>query len=194
MSSRTVTCSEAAELVSARELGLGLEPGQEEALEAHLAACDSCRRVLEREQKLSALVASHAGSFAEACEPLAASIAAALPERSGRTRGGPRFFRLEAAAAVLLFAAGMFVGTQFGSGPGPQGGEEKRVSGAPVEVEGPLLVGHMRNIAHELLPEDRLRTVGGSRFLFVDPDNPDLKIELDIESILEDLNAEYEYR
>lgn len=84
-----------------------LEPDEATTLGEHLAACDECRRLYDRQHVVSTAVKKHAAECFPVPETLAASIFAALPAEKP-ARGGQRspwpWFSLGAAltGAVLL--------------------------------------------------------------------------------------------
>ena len=167
MSIRTLNCSEAQELMASRELGFELDPAQRDSLEAHLAACETCRQALHEEQRLSPLLETNVGCLSGDCEELGARIARELPDRVAGYRGPFRFFRREAVAAVLLFGVGLSVGTLFRGGVGPEhqepvSAERRGVAWREVEVANeasgaPALKLHGRAV-------QRARVLGLQRF------------------------------
>ena len=181
---KNMTCEQAREFLAAREMKLPFEPEAAHACEQHLAGCESCRRVLLEGRELSELLAASLAPYAEGAEELAERIAIDLPAR----RAAPSYwrsqvFRFDAAAAALLFGAGLFVGWWFRPAPPPAVAPGPV---APVATVAPQLIGSSGTLAHELLPRDRVRTSERRRFIIVNPVAPDVILEVDRQAEFED--------
>ncbi len=173
--------------MAAEELRLATIPSEKEAYEEHLASCESCRRALLEAKELSSVLESSLAAYAHGAGECARRIADALPaQRVGVSYWRSRVFRLDAAAAALLFGLGLFVGWLFQGGSpesSPTLVERKPAMAAPLV---PQVIDTRARTAHELLPSDRVRTSGQRQFIIVIPNQPGVIIQVDHQSELED--------
>lgn len=133
------------------------EPGSDPEAAAHVEECRECASEAERMRKMR--MALSALDDLEPPEESWERIAASLPPPEG---GGVRFAgrsrALQAAAAVLLFAAGAWVGTRLGADDGGVGGPEGR---PPATME--AATGTSGLSYHEAFARlERLRSAGPS--------------------------------
>lgn len=111
------------------------EPGSDPEAVGHVRDCAECRRELERMRKMRMALSAldDLEPPEESWDRIAASLTPPEGER-GRLRSAERSVPLRAAAAVLLFAAGAWVGTWLEEGAGPAGGEEASPAGVAAEA------------------------------------------------------------
>jgi hypothetical protein len=182
-----MTCEQVRELLAAEELRYAAAPEAKDACERHLLVCACCRRAFAEGKEMTELLESSLAVYKSGAAECAARIAAALPAQRVRSAYlGSRLFRLDAAAAVLLFGAGLFVGWLFQGGGAPSASpvivERAPALAAPVV---PQVVGNRATTAHQLLPGDRVRTSGQRSFIIVNPKRPDMSIEVDHNTVIE---------
>jgi len=200
-SERPEACRKAHESILRRELGFKTEKEERDSLARHLEECPDCRKLSAEERAVSEMLLRHAERGDQRCEGMAARIAVALPERIA----APWWFRpsVRAAAAVLLFAAGVFVGTLLRS----RGRLEESAGGSTVKAL-PTVAAHSTvplalpacwtsgrdRLVHRVLPGARVITVGKRHFSLFNPERPDVRIEVDYESRVQDVLYEPEVR
>jgi hypothetical protein len=196
---RTTTCAYYRKLIETGELNVPFEAGRKQDLQQHLTVCSECRSHRAHERKLSELLEDSFLTYAHGNSELASTIHSALPGKTAAPRKFPaaRFPALEAAAALVLFCAGLYAGWLITGRNG-----EHNLQGNPGRIAAPgrggtALPGSQListgNRRHTVLPENKLRTSERRRFKIIFGGNADIRIEINHEeSLMEDLDPDPE--
>lgn len=191
----TFSCQDIQEMIQTAELRMPLTDDQRAVMTAHLDRCGDCQDFQNREKALSEQMDDGFISIAREGLHLTETIQAALPEQKPAPAARRfSFTRLEAAAALVLFSAGLFVGYVLTrpageTPPAPNGSAGIHQNAGDTARPRYISAGQR---SHQVLPDKFFRSSERRSVKLRLPGSSDIRLEVDYEELLlEDLRKRF---